>query len=111
MTPKQSRETAQAMLQALGDKAPAELREALNQTQTGHAVAPQSHTARGPRPARRTRSRHYYRAPRLPREVESAAPLAWLAALLVGGACLLSILGSCENQRAVSAWAIMQHGR
>jgi hypothetical protein len=105
MTPKQSRETAQALLQALGDKAPAELREALNQTQTGHAPAAQRQTAQWSRPRRRTRARHYYRQPRLPREHESAAPLAWLLGLIVGGACLLSIIGSCENQRAVSTWS------
>jgi hypothetical protein len=109
MTPKQSRETAQALLQVLGDKAPAGLREALNQTQTGHAPTAQRHTAQGPRRANRTRSRHRYRQPRLPRERESAAPLAWFAALLVGGACLLSIIGSCDAQR--STRAIMQHGR
>jgi hypothetical protein len=114
LTPKQNAEVAQALLQALGDKAPPELREALaaNPETTRTRAAPRRAAAQAPRAPSRPRPRHHhYHAPRLPREVESAAPLAWLAALLVGGACLLSILGSCENQRAVNTWAIMQQRR
>jgi hypothetical protein len=104
MTPKQSRETAEALLQVLGDKAPAELREAL--AEPARARQGPTKSQPGTRHPRRARARrHYYRQPRLPREHESTAPLAWFAALLVGGACLLSIIGSCENQRAVSTWS------
>jgi hypothetical protein len=97
MTPKQNRETAQALLQVLGDKAPPELREALAAPSTP-AVPWAATVTRQPARAQRPRHHHRFARPRSPCPRESTAPLAWFAALLVGGACLLSILGSCDAQ-------------
>jgi hypothetical protein len=110
MTPKQNRETAEALLAALGDKAPPELREAL--AAPAASPAPRATAPAAPRAPTRPRTKtyhHHHRTPRPRPAPESAAPLAWFAALLVGGACALSLLNSCDAQR--STRAIMQNRR
>ena len=102
MTPKQSRETAQALLQVLGDKAPKELRDALAE-QPPSMTSPKQSKRSGGMTYRRPRHNRRIIRPRFPRVPESTAPLTWLAVLVVTGACLLSIMGSCDAQRSTRA--------